>query len=208
LIKMCTEEGLVIGPKATCATMKLLLRDFLEAQVSGSTLINFGKYDGHTYDELKRKQPGYLAWAIKTAAETKDCSRALQTLASWGARHQEKTSPKLGKSSTTPSQKPKESRQREDPEEEAKMDAEPPEETLEAIQELETRLAILRQKNGIRAPGTSSSGASSWHMATSIPGLGESILAGAHSEVEDDPEENGKQRNKATKARPLRIRKP
>ncbi|CAE8633213.1 unnamed protein product, partial [Polarella glacialis] len=213
LIKMCAEEGLVIGPKATCAMMKLLLRDFLEAQISGSTLINFGKYDGHTYDELKQKQPGYLAWVIKTAAETKDCSRALQTLASWGARHQEKTSPKPGKSSTTPSQKPKENtnqrRQREDPEEEAKMDAEPPEETLEAIRELETRLAVLRQKNGIRAPGASSSGASSWHMATSLPGLGESILAGTHSEVEDDPEEDaGKQRNRATKARPIRIRKP
>ncbi|CAE8594596.1 unnamed protein product, partial [Polarella glacialis] len=173
LIKMCTEEGLVIGSKATCATMRLLLRDFLEAQISGSTLINFGKYDGHTYDELKEKQPGYLAWAIKTADENKDCSRALQTLASWGARHQEKTSPKPGKSSTTPSQKPKENtnqrRQREDPEEEAKMDAEPPEETLEAIQELETRLAVLRQKNGIRAPGASSSGASSWHNGDEPP---------------------------------------
>ncbi|CAE8634849.1 unnamed protein product [Polarella glacialis] len=76
LIKMCTEEGLVIGPKATCATMRLLLRDFLEAQISGSTLINFGKYDGHTYDELKEKQPGYLAWAIKTADENKDCSHS------------------------------------------------------------------------------------------------------------------------------------
>ncbi|CAE8740947.1 unnamed protein product [Polarella glacialis] len=190
LIKMCTEEGLVIGPKATCATMRLLLRDFLEAQISGSTVINFGKYDGHTYDELKEKQPGYLAWVIKTADENKDCSRALQTLASWGARHQEKTSPKPGKSFTTPSQKPKENtnqrRQREDPEEEAKMDAEPPEETLEAIQELETRLAVLRQKNGIRTPGqppgNNSSGARSWHMATSLPGLGESILAGTHSE--------------------------
>ena len=93
------------------------------------------------------------------------------------------------------------------------MDAEPPEETLEAIQELETRLAVLRQKNGIRTPGpppgTNSSGASSWHMATSLPGLGESILAGTHSEVEDDPEEDAsKPRAKAPKARPIRTRKP
>ncbi|CAE8727758.1 unnamed protein product, partial [Polarella glacialis] len=223
LIKMCSEEGLVIGPKATCATMRLLLRDFLEAQISGGAVINFGKYDGHTYDELKEKQPGYLAWVIKTADENKDCSRALQTLASWGARHQEKapgaaTTLKPEKSSTTPSQKPKENtnqrRQREDPEEEAKMDAEPPEETLEAIQELETRLAVLRQKNGIRTPGpppgTNSSGASSWRMATSLPGLGESILAGTHSEVEDGPEEGNedKPRAKATKARPIRTRRP
>ena len=94
------------------------------------------------------------------------------------------------------------------------MDAEPPEETLEAIQELETRLAVLRQKNGIRTPGqppgTNSSGASSWHMATSLPGLGESILAGTHSEVEDSPEEGNeeKPRAKATKARPMRTRRP
>ncbi|CAE8725915.1 unnamed protein product [Polarella glacialis] len=194
LIKMCTQEGLVIGPKATCATMRLLLRDFLEAQISGSTLINFGKYDGHTYDELKEKQPGYLAWAIKTADENKDCSRALQTLASWGARHQEKTSPKPGKSSTTPSQKPKENtnqrRQREDPEEEAKMDAEPPEETLEAIQELETRLAVLRQKNGIRAPGpppgTNSSGASDEGSPDTNPQALDEESAGESPAIQND----------------------
>ncbi|CAE8612681.1 unnamed protein product [Polarella glacialis] len=214
LVKMCSEEGLVIGPKATCATMRLLLRDFLEAQISGSTVINFGKYDGYTYDELEEKHPNYLTWVIETADKNKDCSRALQTLASWGARRQEKapeaaTKPKPEKSSTTPSQKPKDHtnqrRQREDPEEEAKMDAVPPEEAMEAIQELETRLAVLRQKNGIRSsgpppgppPGASSSGASSWLMATSLPGLGESILAGTHSEVEDK-----KPRAKATKARP------